>query len=360
VRLAIGRGASLTLRGDRLGRASGRLAVPASAGRATLTVRADGTTSRLDFTVTALGVPSPGPAPGPAPEGPAPPGPPPGNPPAPAPAPRLVAVGDIACAPGVPQTPASCHHAEVAALVQSLAPDAIAALGDLQYETGALIEFQQVFDPTWGTPFGSRLRPVPGNHEYLTPNGAGYFSYFGSAAADPAQGWYAYDLGSWRVIALNTNDNCSTVACNAGSAQEQFLRDQLVANAGRCTAVYWHHPRFSSGALVGNDTAVNALWTDAYSLGADVVLNGHAHNYERLAKMNELGTPAAGGLRQFVSGGGGEDLEPFSGPPYNTHSEFRLKAFGALELTLRDGGYDWRFLTEDGVVQDSGTDACRQ
>src|SRR5207249_3815567 len=91
-----------------------------------------------------------------------------------------------------------------------------------RYESGTDGEFEQCYDPTWGR-FKDRTRPAPGNHEYKSGNADGYFKYFGAAAGDPARGYYSYDLGTWHIVVLNTNDHCQQVACDKGSAQEEWL-----------------------------------------------------------------------------------------------------------------------------------------
>src|SRR5213596_2025430 len=118
--------------------------------------------------------------------------------------PVLAAAGDIACAPGAVDTPGTCHQAVTAQIVAAINPDAVAALGDNQYEVGWLPAYQEVFDATWGA-FRARTFPVPGNHEYYRVGADGYYAYFGAAAGDPAKGYYAYHLGDWRLLALNSN-----------------------------------------------------------------------------------------------------------------------------------------------------------
>jgi hypothetical protein len=342
-------GRVLVLRGNRAGRASGRLTAPGRPSRTNLYVSVDGVTTALAFVVKPA--PAPGPGPGPAP-GPSPP---------PSGAPRLVATGDVACAPGSATTPTRCRHGQTAALARSLGPNAIAAVGDLQYETGSLSAFQSSFGPTWGAAVGPLLRPVPGNHEYQADRSAGgYFGYFGSRAGDPAKGYYSYDLGTWHVIAVNTNSRCSDVPCGAGSPQEAWLRSELASHTRSCTLVYWHHPRFSSGAVSGSDSQMNALWVAAYQGGADVVINGHEHIYERFAPLDATGqVNTRTGLREFIAGTGGKDLHPLATTP-KPGSEVRINdAFGVLELTLRPTAYDWRYVVEGGAVRDSGTQACR-
>jgi hypothetical protein len=208
--------------------------------------------------------------------------------------------------------------------------------------------------------------PVPGNHEYFTSGGtdcdptggaAGYFRYFGAAAGDPTRGYYSFDVGTWHLIALNSN--CSQVGgCLVGSPEETWLQADLAAHPYSCTLAYWHHPRFTSG-VVNNDLEVAPFWQDLYLAGADIVLNGHAHGYERFAPQNPLGiADPADGIREFVVGTGGEDFHAFALPlPLSQVRED--DTFGVLTLTLHSGSYDWNFVPEAGKpFTDSGSGTC--
>jgi hypothetical protein len=200
---------------------------------------------------------------------------------------------------------------------------------------------------------------VPGNHEYLTDQAAGYFAYFGGRAGPKGKGWYSFDLGSWHLIALNSN--CWHVGgCQPGSEQERWLRADLAAHPGRCTLAYWHHARFSSGVENGSSDQVAGLWQTLYEGGVDVALAGHEHNYERFAPLNASGqVDRARGVRQFVVGTGGRSHYRFGDPL--TGSEVRdSTTFGVLTLQLADQGYRWRFLPAgDGGFNESGSDTCR-
>jgi len=267
---------------------------------------------------------------------------------------RLVAVGDIACQPGQRRSPAACNHQETAQLAAELNPTVVAPLGDLQYSAGAIAAFAGSFDATWG-PLKSRMRPTLGNHEYLTPGAAGYFTYFGSAGAPP-NGWYSYNLGTWHVVVLNSN--CiGIVDCSPGSPQVTWLRGDLASHARQCTLAYFHHPRFSSAGHFLT-TRTNSLWSALYDHGVDVVLNGHAHVYERFAPQDILGHVAPGrGIRQFTVGSGGVNHDRFVGIRGN--SEVRSTSFGVLALALRPGGYRWSFLTTpSGRIRDGGSASC--
>jgi acid phosphatase type 7 len=267
--------------------------------------------------------------------------------PVPQPDPVLLAAGDIAdCG--------SSGDEATAALLDTHA-GTIITLGDNAYEDGSTNDFTNCFAPGWGQ-HKDRIRPAPGNHEYHTANASGYYTYFGNAVGDPAKGYYSYDLGKWHIIALNSN--CSEVGgCGAGSPQEQWLRADLAANPATCTLAYWHHPRFSSGDH-GNDTAMQPFWQALYEAGADLVLSGHDHHYERFSLQDPSGNADAAGIRTFIVGTGGRFL--YNLGTIRANSEVRDNAtFGILKLTLRDTSYQWQFLPIAGkTFSDSGSADC--
>jgi len=276
--------------------------------------------------------------------------------------PVIAAAGDMACDPADPNfnggdgTAAACRMKATSDLLVGTGFSAVLLLGDNQYEDGALAKYQASYDPTWGR-VKAMTRPAPGNHEYVTPGGAGYYAYFGAAAGDPAKGWYSFDLGGWHLIVLNSN--CADVGgCGAGSPEEQWLAADLAAHPGVCTLAYWHHPRFSSGPH-GSDATFQPFWDDLCAAGADVVLNGHDHVYERFAPQTPTGAAdPAHGIRQLTVGTGGKVLTGF--PLVRPNSEVREAAtFGVLALTLYSNGYAWQFLpAAGGTFTDSGLGLC--
>jgi calcineurin-like phosphoesterase family protein len=270
--------------------------------------------------------------------------------------PVLVAVGDIACAPG---EKGACQQLATANLASSLQPSAVAVLGDNQYQSALLSEFHApgAYDDTWGR-FNPIVHPAAGNHEYeASTSAAGYFAYFGSSAGD---GYYSYDLGSWHVIVLNSDCDASgcrdSLAGTTSSAEVAWLQSDLATHRGRCTLAYWHHPRFSSG-FVGNSPGVAPFWDALYAARADVGLNGHDHMYERFAQQDPLQQATPEGIREFVVGTGGESLFDMGTiqPNMETADD---DDFGVLFLTLHPGSYDWAFRATDGRVVDSGSAAC--
>ena len=257
----------------------------------------------------------------------------------------FVGAGDIASC-------SSTGDEATATLLDNIA-GTVFTLGDNAYESGTAAEFTSCYDPTWGR-HKSRTLPAPGNHDYTTPGATGYYGYFGSSAGDPAKGYYSYDLGAWHIIALNSAIDHST-----GSAQEQWLKADLAASTKSCTLAYWHHPRFSSGAVHGDDPSVQPLWQALYDANADLVLSGHDHDYERFAPQTPVGVAdPARGIREFVVGTGGRSH--YAQGTLKANSEvFNGTTFGVLKLTLSTGSYAWEFVPiAGGTFTDSGTGNC--
>ena len=261
----------------------------------------------------------------------------------------LIAVGDIA----------SCDSEgdeATAALVEGR-EGIVATLGDSVYSSGTPEEFAECFDPSWGR-FKDRIRPAVGNHEYYTPGAAGYYEYFGAAAGDPTQGYYSYDHGSWHVVVLNSI--CWEVGgCTEEDPQAQWLQADLRSHPALCTLAYWHYPRYSSGQH-GYSDLVSAYWRILAEAGAEVVLTGHDHDYERFVPLDAEGVEDLEfGLRQFVVGTGGFSHYPFpdSAPP---NSQVRdATTFGVLVLNLYEDRYEWEFLpVAGGGFTDAGSGVC--
>jgi acid phosphatase type 7 len=231
-------------------------------------------------------------------------------------------------------------------------------LGDDAYPNGSATDFANCYAPTWGR-HKARTMPAPGNHEYQTAGAAGYFGYFGSAAGDPTTGYYSYNLGDWHIVVLNSNSDCTTISCSANSTQVQWLVADLAANPKTCTLAYWHHPRFNSGSGHGNDLNVAPFWNALYNAGADVILNGHEHVYERFAPQTPNAVASAIGIRQFTVGTGGASEYAFKPAPEPNSEARNDKTQGVLKLTLRATSYDWQFIPVAGATfTDSGSTSC--
>jgi hypothetical protein len=257
----------------------------------------------------------------------------------------LVGAGDIAlCGPNLANAEATSR------LLDSIS-GTVFTTGDNTQTAGTPEEFRDCYAPTWGR-HKSRTRPTPGNHDYQTASGGAYYDYFGEAAGPWGRGYYSYDLGAWHIVSLNGN-----VPMKVGSAQANWLRQDLEMNRASCTLAYWHQPLFSSSTN-GNNAESRDAWQILYDYGAEVVLNGHDHLFERFAPQDPSGRrDDTRGIRQFTVGTGGcylyhvERLQP--------NSEVQGISHGVLKLTLRADGYDWQFIpTAGGGFTDSGTGTC--
>lgn len=256
----------------------------------------------------------------------------------------LVGAGDIAeC--GVPGAAATAQ------LLDGLS-GTVVALGDLAYPDGSPANYGDCFAPTWGR-HKSRIRPVPGNHDYQTTGAAGYFAYFGSQAGAAGEGYYSFQAGTWLVVALNSN-----IPMGVGSAQYQWLQRELSSTARQCTAALMHYPRYTSGPN-GDNPQVWPIFELLYTSGVDIVLSGHDHVYERFAPQDTSGrADLARGVRQFVVGTGGAPPYEFGAPRPN--SEVRIRSWGVLRLNLESGRYAWEFVPVSGGDRDAGLDQCHQ
>ncbi len=266
---------------------------------------------------------------------------------------RVVAVGDIACEPGSPVTPTTCRQVDVGALVERLRPKQLLLTGDVQYNKGTLASYQGSFGPAFSAT-RPVWRPTPGNHEYATAGAAGYYDFFGARAGPGRRGWYSFNAGRWHFVSLNSN--CAVAGCDRSSAQVRWLRADLKRSHSRCTIAYWHHP-LASSSLHGGNTAVAPLWHELDRAGAELVLNGHEHSYERFSQLGENGLPKRGGVREIVVGTGGHSMYSFR--QTRPGSVARVTGFGALALDLRRDSYAWKLVMTDGSVRDHSAARCR-
>lgn len=274
----------------------------------------------------------------------------------------LAAAGDIACDASMKPNERECHQDQTAAMVKNIKPDAVLALGDLQYPRATLDRLQDSYDKSWGQ-FKDKTYPVPGNHEYQLLGGAdGYFDYFNGVgnfsgpAGDRDKGYYSFDLGNWHLIAINSN--CDKIGgCGLKSAQYKWLKQDLESNQKPCQLAFWHHPRFSSGRHEENGE-MQAMWELLYGHRADLVLVSHNHAYERFAKQSSQRKLVGDGVRQMVVGTGGRSHYDKTVERPNAEV-YRSGTFGILKLVLKSGGYDWDFQSEGSGFNDRGSDNCR-
>ena len=186
-------------------------------------------------------------------------------------------------------------------LIERLDPAVVLALGDTQYRNGTIAEYLRSYDPTWGR-FLSKTFPVPGNHEYNTPRAAGFFRYFGRRTFG-GRGFYSFNRGGWHLVALD-----SVRGRRPDDRQLRWLRRDLAGNDARCELAFFHHPLFTSGLGAPASPHMAAFWRILFRQGVDVVLNGHAHSYERFVKLTPGGKRSPRGIREIVVGTGGIGL----------------------------------------------------
>ena len=265
----------------------------------------------------------------------------------------LVGAGDVARCFRKPAL--ETEAAKTAALIEQV-PGTVFVAGDLVYENGWEEEFRNCYEPTWGR-FKARTLPVPGNNDYNAPKAAPYFAYWGSRAGEPGKGYYSVEVGSWRVIGLNSN-----IESDGGSEQERWLRTELATHPTHCTLAFWHHPVFSSGwgsGMTRTTRKMRDIFRALYEGGADVVITGHDHVYERFGPQDPEGrADPVRGIREFIVGTGGAAPTGFAQIVPN--SEVRqADVFGVLKLTLRPDGYTWDFIPIEGqTFHDSGEGKC--
>lgn len=233
----------------------------------------------------------------------------------------------------------------------------IALAGDVAYDKGTAQQFRDCFEPAWGA-LKFRMKPVPGNHDYLTPGAAPYWDYFGPLAGERGKGWYSFELGGWHIIGLNSN--CAEAGgCGPGSPQYRWLESDLAASTARCTLVFTHHPVFTSGIHGQDPAGMLPTWALLYRNGVDVFAAGHDHHYERFAPLNATGArDDAFGIRSFVAGTGGGALYPFFVNVPNSEARDG-RTNGILAFDLRPGGYSWSFApVGKGTFTDAGSGLC--
>jgi hypothetical protein len=284
--------------------------------------------------------------------------------------PVLAVAGDVACGPLDPDynggvgTATACHQAATSDLILQMGPAAVLMLGDAQYNSGALADFNAAYDPSWGR-IKSITKPVVGNHEYGTTGAGGYFDYFGDAATPRQPGcrtgcdaYYSFDVGTWHIAVINTE--CTRInvgaGCAVGSPQDLWLKSDLAAHPTSCTLVIGHRPRWSSNSFASAEIA--PLVDDMVAGGVDLLMTGHAHSYERFAPQDAAGVASANGIREIVVGTGGAFFTGFGTVVANSLVH-KPSIFGVMRLTLHPTSYDWAFVSDPTTpFADAGTGTC--
>jgi Calcineurin-like phosphoesterase len=271
----------------------------------------------------------------------------------------IAAAGDVACVPGSSPGSTSCREQYTADVIKQMNPTVVLNLGDAQYETGTLANFQNSYDRTWGAFLDKTWTTAGGSHDFY--GGGDWYTYFGSRAGPGPYKPYSMDVGAWHIVSLNAQCSDGNVGgCGVGSSQYNWLKDDLAAHRTQCTLAMWHNARWSSGPRHGTDARTDGFIRLLYDAGAEIVLSGHDHDYERFAPQNPDGArDDPRGLVQFVVGTGGKSLESNFGTIQPNSLARQTTVFGVLKLTLHTTSYDWEFVPEAGrSYSDSGSGSC--
>lgn len=246
------------------------------------------------------------------------------------------------------------HARDTARMMDTTTADAIFTAGDNAYPLGSSDDFT-CYESTWGR-FKSKTFPVPGNHEYYQPGALPYFQYFGARAGEGGfrTGYYSFNLGNWHIVALN-----SPLQASGGFDQIMWLKDDLQSSNAKCTLAIWHYPIFTSGPSNGSPESrvMREAWQVLFDGGADLIVNGHDHLYERFAPQSPDGRRNdATGITQIIAGTGGAPLYQFGGTMPNSAAQ--LRAYGLLKLTLQATSFDSVFLPVAGAPFDQYHGTC--
>ena len=271
----------------------------------------------------------------------------------------FVAAGDVACDPanggfnGGAGTATTCHMNQTLDLIKAIQPAFVLMLGDAQYESGTASNLAASYDKSWGQVKGITYAVGGGSHDFY--GGGDFATYFGSRAGAASQNWYSFDVNGWHIIVLNnycsTNGNCA--------AMKTWLANDLANNSSSCTLASWHSPRYSSGYRHGSDSSTDWMWDMLVNSGAEIVLSGHEHEYERFGPIGTSDNSSSTGMVQFVVGTGGKSLETAWGTIQPNSLVRNNSTYGVLKMTLSAGQASFQFVPEAGkTFTDSGTITC--
>ncbi len=264
---------------------------------------------------------------------------------------RFAVIGDFGSA--------GTAEAGVAAEVISWAPDFIITVGDNNYSVGAA----STIDPNIGQYYGdyiypytgsygssattNRFFPSLGNHDWGSISCTGgtctgpYFDYFTLPSTPADERYYEFVWGDVHFFAIDS-DGGEPDGTSQTSTQAQWLQAQLAASTSAWNIVYFHHAAYSSST--GHGSTAGMQWPFA-SWGADVVMGGHDHTYERIFQD---------GIVYYVNGLGGRSIYSFGTPIEGSQVRYNGD-YGAMRVDASATSLTLDFITQTGAQIDTYT-----
>jgi len=239
---------------------------------------------------------------------------------------------------------------DVSNLVKSWNPDFIITTGDNNYDYGEAATIDQnigqyyhefIYPYTGSYGAGAvvnRFFPILGNHDWLQAGATPYLNYF---TLPSNERYYDFVKGPVQFFALDSDGNEPDGNSNT-STQAVWLQNRLAASSSPWKIVYLHLAPYSSGWHHGSTTKVQWQFKQ---WGANAVLSGHEHNYERLIEND---------LVYFVNGLGGRSLYTFN-PPISGSIVRYSDNYGAQLVTATDKSLTFQFITRAGIIVDTYT-----
>ncbi len=255
---------------------------------------------------------------------------------------RFAVIGDYGGA-GQPEQ-------DVANLVKSWDPDFIITTGDNNYPDGTAQtidqnigqyyhEFIYPYTGSYGPgATNNRFFPSLGNHDWHTTNAQPYLDYF---TLPGNERYYDFVWGPVHFFAVDS-DGQERDGNTSASTQAAWLQNQLAASTAPWQLVYMHHPPYSSGAVHGS---TSDLQWPYQAWGADVVLAGHDHTYERILQD---------GMPYFINGLGGKSIYAFGTPAPGSQVRYN-DDYGAMLVEASATQIVFQFIARTGAVIDTHT-----
>lgn len=238
----------------------------------------------------------------------------------------------------------------VSQMVHGWNPDFIITLGDNNYEFGAdstidsnIGQFYHDFIRPYYGVFGNeapfnKFFPSLGNHDWYSDSASAYLNFF---TLPGNERYYDFIRGNCHFFVIDSDPN-EPDGILQNSNQALWLKTKLFQSNARFRIVYFHHPPFSSGQHGNN---VDMQWPFR-EWGANVILCGHEHNYERLVGED--------GLTYIVNGLGGKDWREFAAIVPESRLRFTGN-YGAMLVTSYADSLNLKFIAYPDSVKDDTT-----